>query len=61
MVVVNPGNGTDSEANQFINDMKEEYNKGKEKVTKWKNNLIDQASGYTIIFDPRRLFGNHHD
>jgi len=48
MVIVNPGNGTDSETNKFINDMKEEYAKGKEKVTKWKNNLMNQGSGYSL-------------
>ena len=48
MVMVNPGNGTDSETNEFINDMKEQYNKGKENVTKLKNNLMNQGSGYSL-------------
>ena len=48
MIIVNTANGTDAETNTFINDIKEEYNKGKEKVTKWKNDLINQEKGYSL-------------
>ena len=54
MVIVNPGDGTengkeeDAKRDQFINDMKAEFEQGKQKVTKWKNNIINQGLGYSL-------------
>ena len=54
MVIVNPGDGTetgeeeDADRDQFINEMKADFEEGKQKVTQWKNNIINQGLGYSL-------------
>ena len=53
MVIVNPGDGTETgkeaeDRDQFINEMKADFEEGKQKVTKWKNNIINQGFGYSL-------------
>ena len=53
MVIVNPGDGTETgkeaeDRDQFINEMKADFEEGKQKVTKWKNNIINQGLGYSL-------------
>ena len=56
MVIVNPGDGTetgkeeDADRDQFINEMKADFEEGKQKVTQWKNNIINQGLGYSLCY-----------